>query len=490
MDEEDSLDLHVRDTMVCGQGLCDEEVVRAVVADAPGVVRNLAQNGVVFDRRGDTYDLTREGGHRARRILHASDMTGQEIDRALRYRVLHTPTIRCLTDHVGVDLITTRKLGLSSENRCIGAYVLDSHSGKIETVRAKTTLLASGGAGKAYLYTTNPDVATGDGIAMAFRARATIANLEFFQFHPTCLYHPHAKNFLISETLRGEGGILRTEDGAALMDGVHPMKDLAPRDIVARTIDLELKRSGRNCVFLDMTQRDAVFLTNRFPGIHAYCVSLGLDMTKTQLPVVPAAHYCCGGVLTNLAGATTVPGLFAAGEVSYTGLHGANRLASNSLLEGVVFAERAAASMIALANEVDFTPVPSWDPGSAVSPDELVVVSHNWDELRRTMWNYVGIVRSDRRLERAKARIDMLKGEIEEYYWNFHLTRDLIELRNIAVVADLIVTAAHARRESRGSHYNTSTPETSNEWQHNSLLQLGARGSVVWSAGKIGEMPS
>ncbi|MBI3179807.1 MAG: L-aspartate oxidase, partial [Deltaproteobacteria bacterium] len=432
MGSDDSLERHVQDTLAAGAGLCHEDVVRSLVADGPRAVERLVKLGVVFDRRGEEFDLAREGGHTARRVLHAQDMTGREIVRALRERVLALPNVEVGANHIAVDLITAKRSGLGRQDRCFGAYILDSAGGRVDAVRAKATLLASGGAGKAYLYTSNPDIATGDGVAMAFRAGVPIGNMEFFQFHPTCLYHPHAKSFLLSEALRGEGAILRRRNGDAFMQRAHPMGDLAPRDVVARAIDQELKRSGEDYVLLDMTHRDPAFIASRFPNIHTACLALGIDMTKTPIPVVPAAHYMCGGVVTDLSGATELPGLYAAGETTCTGMHGANRLASNSLLEAAVMSERAAGGMVRFAGEVSLdTPVPEWDPGRATDPDEMVVVSHNWDELRRTLWNYVGIVRSDKRLQRAAGRVAMLREEIREYYWNFKLTHDLVELRNL-----------------------------------------------------------
>lgn len=366
------------------------------------------------------------------------------------------------------------------ESSCVGAYVLNSRTGAVVTIKARATLLAMGGAGKVYLYTTNPDVATGDGVAMAFRAGVDIGNMEFYQFHPTCLYHPHAKNFLVSEALRGEGGILKRRDGTRVIQGIHPMEDLAPRDVVARAIDRILKRTGDDHVMLDMTARDPAYLTARFPAIHGYCLSLGIDMTKNPIPVVPAAHYMCGGLRSGLDATTALPGLFAAGEVACTGLHGANRLASNSLLEAVVFGDVAADSMASYVREAAPPPaVPAWDRGNAVDPDEEVVVSQCWDELRRTMWNYVGIVRSDKRLSRALKRISLVKEEIQEHYWRFRLTPNIVELRNIATVAELITRSAMFRRESRGAHYNTDTPETDAAWCRNTIVRRGAEDGVV-----------
>lgn len=481
MDSNDSVDLHVRDTLEAGAGLCNEEAVRSIVGAGPRAVAQLVELGVSFDRSAHGYALTREGGHSVRRILHHKDVTGREIDRALRERIEGHHNLECSTDHIAIDLITRKKLGRGPEERCLGAYALNTRTGEVETIRAKGTLIATGGAGKVYLYTSNPDVATGDGIAMGFRAGATVSNLEFFQFHPTVLYHPHAKSFLISEALRGEGGILRRRDGTAFMQGVHPLADLAPRDIVARAIDREMKRTGDDYVTLDMTSKDPAFIASHFPNIHTACLSLGIDMTRQPIPVVPAAHYVCGGIETDLVGRTSVPGLWAAGECACTGLHGANRLASNSLLEAAVMGARAAGDMLAEVKHTHLDiAVPPWDPGGAQDPDEIVVVSHNWEELRRTMWNYVGIVRSDKRLQRAMARVDMLREEIREYYWDFKVTFDLVELRNLVTVAQLIVASALRRRESRGLHFNIDCPEALNSWRRPTRLHRGPRSSLVF----------
>lgn len=474
--QDDSLEAHLADTLTAGAGLCRPDVVRSVVADGKQAIERLVSLGVHFDEHDGHFDLGREGGHSARRILHAKDFTGQEVERALVDAVGRIANITLLPDHIAVDLITLKKLGRSNSDRCVGAYVLDNRANEVDTVRAKATLLATGGAGKVYLYTSNPDVATGDGVAMAFRAGAKIANMEFFQFHPTVLYHPHAKSFLVSEALRGEGGVLRRRNGSRLMQGVHPLEDLAPRDVVARAIDQDLKRTGEDYVTLDMTHKDPAFLASRFPNIHTACLGFGIDMTKVPIPVVPAAHYMCGGVVTDLTGATDLPGLYAAGETACTGLHGANRLASNSLLEAAVFSDRAAVAMHDFGKGVSLdVALPEWDPGKAADPDEMVVVSHNWDELRRTMWNYVGIVRSDRRLDRAQARIELLRQEIDEYYWNFKLTHDLIELRNLVTVAHLIVACAKHRRESRGLHFNTDFRETVERLAEDTVLRRGIR---------------
>jgi L-aspartate oxidase len=462
---EDSFEAHIEDTMVAGAGICHEDVVRMVVEEGPQTIRNLIDWGVKFTTNGAgaDYDLTREGGHSARRILHSEDITGREIERALVEAVRQHPHIQVYEHHIAIDLITTAKLEKNplAENRCLGAYVLDINDGQVITFASKITLLASGGAGKVYLYTCNPDVASGDGVAMAYRAGATIANMEFMQFHPTTLFHPLAKSFLISEAVRGEGAILRRRDGTAFMEKYHKLKDLAPRDIVARAIDNEMKTSGDDCVYLDITHEPADVVRNRFPNIYQTCMDFGLDMTKDWLPVVPAAHYLCGGVAVNTDAETDIPGLYAIGETAFTGLHGGNRLASNSLLEAAVYAGRAFQhSTVALKTVLqDLREIPAWDSGTATNSDEMVVVSQNWDEIRRTMWNYVGIVRSDKRLARAMRRIKLIQDEIEEYYWNFNVTSDLIELRNISTVAELIVSCAQMRKESRGLHYTIDFPE-------------------------------
>jgi L-aspartate oxidase len=459
----DSFEEHVRDTLIAGAGLCNEAAVRFVVERGPEAVRSLMELGVRFDasEREPGYDLGREGGHSQRRVLHAADFTGQEIERVLVERCEAHPNIALLADHISVDLVTTEKLGLPGPVRICGAYVLDESTGNVERFSARVVLLATGGCGKTYLYTSNPDIASGDGMAMAFRAGATIANMEFIQFHPTCLYHPDARSFLISEAVRGEGAVLRNKSGEAFMRRYDPRADLAPRDVVARSIDFELKRSGDDCVYLDCTALDPAFARARFPNIYERCLRYGFDLTKQPLPIVPAAHYACGGVRTDLRGETDIANLFAAGEVACTGLHGANRLASNSLLEGVVFAQAAAAEATArLRSIADPAPFPEWDAGQAVDPSETVLVNANWDEIRRLMWNYVGIVRSDKRLDRASRRIVNLAREIREYYWNVVLTPDLVELRNLVTVAELIIRSAMARRESRGLHYTVDHPAT------------------------------
>ncbi|MHB8769775.1 MAG: L-aspartate oxidase [Syntrophales bacterium] len=466
-DAADRFDYHINDTLTCGVGLCNEEVVRFVVSEGPERVAELVQWGVEFTRstdQPDRFDLGREGGHSMRRVLHARDLTGREIERALHAKAALEKNIRIFENHIAIDLIMkSAVLGQKMEqgDRCLGAYVLDIAGKEVHTFRAKFVVLSTGGAGKVYLITTNPDIATADGIAMAYRAGAKIANMEFIQFHPTCLYHPDARSFLISEAVRGEGAVLKLKSGATFMEKYHPMKSLAPRDVVAKAIDTELKRSGDDYVLLDITHRERAFLQTRFPNIYEKCLEFGIDISADPIPVVPAEHYLCGGVVVNAHGETSIEGLFACGEVSCTGLHGANRLASNSLLEAVVFAHRSflrAAELLPGCEEVPLA-VPPWDPKGATESDESVVVTHNWDEIRRCMWNYVGIVRSDKRLERAQRRIDLINQEIDEYYRNFIVTHDLLELRNIAITARLIVACARMRKESRGLHFNLDYPE-------------------------------
>ncbi|MBS0428477.1 MAG: L-aspartate oxidase [Proteobacteria bacterium] len=452
----DTFESHVDDTLVAGAGLCDLAATRFVVEHAPQAVQWLQELGVPFSMEDDALHLTREGGHSQRRIVHATDATGAAVQQALIERVRATPGIRLFEDHTLVDLITGHKLGMK-DRACLGLYAHDGAADTVHTFRAPHTILATGGAGKVYLYTTNPDTATGDGIAAAWRAGCRVSNMEFIQFHPTCLYHPHAKSFLISEAVRGEGGQLKLPDGTRFMPSHDERAELAPRDVVARAIDDEMKRHGLDCVHLDISHQPPEFLQAHFPNILARCAALGIDITREPIPVVPAAHYTCGGVLTDLAGRTDVPGLLAIGETACTGLHGANRLASNSLVECMVFA-RAATEAIAQAPVRDTLPLPAWDDSRVTDADEAVVISHNWDELRRFMWDYVGIVRTDKRLERAAHRIALLHAEIHEFYANFHVCRDLLELRNLVQVADLIVRSAQARHESRGLHFSRDYP--------------------------------
>jgi L-aspartate oxidase len=464
---DDSFDLHMADTLTVGEGLSHPDVVESVVKDGPERIGELVAWGVNFSRsrseQEDVYDLGREGGHSRRRIIHAQDLTGREVESILVEQVESQQDIMIYENFFAINLITESQVkGKRSDGDiCYGAYVLDRNTREIHTFISKVTLLATGGAGKVYFFTSNPDISTGDGVAMAYRAGARIANMEFIQFHPTCLYHPEAKNFLISEALRGEGGVLRLTDGTPFMDSYHPLKSLAPRDVVARTIDGELKKSGAEHVLLDMTDKSTAFLKKRFPNIYDKCISLGIDMATTPIHVVPAAHYSCGGVVTDLQVETAIQRLYACGEVACTGLHGANRLASNSLLEALVFAHRGALQSIEAVKERGFAfpAIKPWDPGKAVDIDESIMIAHNWDEIRRLMWHYVGIVRSDKRLARAQRRIKLLQKEITQYYWDFILTGDLIELRNIALVSELIVRCALKRKESRGLHYTLDHQE-------------------------------
>ena len=483
-DPNDRFEFHVKDTLESGNGMCKEDIVRMVVRDGPERIRELIDMGVHFSHRAEdkeTLDLGQEGGHSRRRIVHTKDLTGREVERVLLQRAEENENIRIYENHMAIDLIIKSKMIrrgiIASETKetCWGAYVLDVNQDRILTFLARITVLSSGGAGKVYRYTSNPDIATGDGVAIGYRAGAKVANMEFVQFHPTCLYHPLAKNFLISEAVRGEGGVLLDKNGNRFMEGYHPLKDLAFRDVVARSIDMELKKSGHECVYLDISHRPAEFIRDRFPHIYETSLKFQIDITKEAIPVVPAAHYMCGGLITDANGVTNLDNLYAIGEVACTGLHGANRLASNSLLEALVFARRASevsSEALAMKRDEAFPKAPQWDPGSATDSEELVVVSHNWDEIRRFMWNYVGIVRTNKRLERAKARIENIQEEIREYYWNFLVTRDLLELRNIALVAELIITCALLRKESRGLHYNLDYPSQDNtDW---------GRDTVVW----------
>ncbi|CAN7560287.1 L-aspartate oxidase [Variovorax paradoxus] len=452
----DSFDAHVEDTLVAGAGLCDPEATRLVVEGAPQAIAWLRELGVPFSEEGGGLHLTREGGHSQRRIVHVTDATGAAVQRTLIEQVRRTPNISLFEHHTLVDLVTGTGLGLK-DPACAGLYALDDQTDEVLAFRAPHTILATGGAGKVYLYTTNPDTATGDGIAAAWRAGCRVSNMEFIQFHPTCLYHPHAKSFLISEAVRGEGGLLKLPDGTRFMPKHDERAELAPRDVVARAIDFEMKKHGLDCVHLDISHQPPAFLKEHFPNILARCLELGIDITREPIPVVPAAHYTCGGVLSDLAGRTDLPGLYAIGETACTGLHGANRLASNSLVECMVFA-RAAAAAIAAAPARERIELPAWDESRVTDADEAVVISHNWDELRRFMWDYVGIVRTNKRLERASHRIALLQAEIQEFYANFHVTRDLLELRNLVQVAELIVRCAQARHESRGLHFSRDYP--------------------------------
>jgi len=461
---EDSVSLHVSDTLTAGDGLCDPEVVRRIVSEGPERIAELVSLGMHFDERTSPDgvrepDLGREGGHSKRRILHAKDATGFEIERTLLEAVSAHLNISVMENHMAVDLITTGKLGYDMQDGCVGLYVLNEVTGEVETLRTDVTVLATGGCGRVYLYTTNPGIATGDGVAMAWRAGATISNMEFMQFHPTCLFHPKAKSFLITEAARGEGGILVDDLGERFMKKYDKRLELAPRDIVARAIDAEMKRTGKPCVYLDISHLGEGFIRERFPMIYETCLRLGIDITRQPIPVVPAAHYQCGGVKTDLHGETSLRGLYAVGEAACTGLHGANRLASNSLLEALVMAHRAEAKASRNHHRQGIEmELPEWRPGKVQDVDELVVIYHNWDEIRRLMWDYVGIVRTDKRLQRAAHRLRNLQNEIQEFYWNFKITADLLELRNLATTASLIVDCAMSRRESRGLHYTLDHP--------------------------------
>lgn len=463
LDSCDSIESHVQDTLTAGAGLCDLEAVRYVVERGRESVQWLIEQGVAFTRAepkvgGIEYHLTREGGHSHRRIIHAADATGRAIENTLEDRVRAHPSIDVFEHHLAIDLITAAKFGLGAE-RCLGAYVLDTGAHRVLTFEARFVILATGGAGKVYLYTSNPDVATGDGVAMGWRAGCPIASMEFFQFHPTCLYHPRAKSFLITEAVRGEGGKLLLPDGSAFMDRFDARAELAPRDIVARAIDHEMKRLGVDFVYLDISHKPAEFILGHFPTIAARCREYGIDMTREPIPVVPAAHYMCGGVVTDRYGRSAVPGLYAIGEVAYTGLHGANRMASNSLLECLVMARAASMDIRTHLGGAPRVPsVPDWDETQVTDSDEEVVVAHNWDELRRFMWDYVGIVRTTKRLQRASRRVQLLGDEIIDYYGNFRVTVDLIELRNLVQVAELIIESALRRKESRGLHYTLDYP--------------------------------
>jgi len=458
LDSKDSIEAHIRDTFEAGAHLNDAAATRFVVENGRRAIDWLIEQGVPFTRSDGGYHLTREGGHSARRVIHVADATGHAVQETLTAKLRAHPNITLLEDHIAIDFITAEKLGFPG-HRCYGAYALDNAAGEVVTIGAPATLIATGGAGKVYLYTTNPDTSTGDGIAMAWRAGCRVANMEFIQFHPTCLYHPQAKSFLISEAVRGEGGILRLPDGTRFMPQHDARAELAPRDVVARAIDFEMKKRGLDCVFLDISHKGEAFIREHFPNIHARCLELGIDITRDPIPVVPAAHYTCGGIVTDLSARTNLAGLYAAGEAACTGLHGANRLASNSLLECLIFAEAATADILA-QKPLKLPKLPRWDESRVTDADEEVVISHNWDELRRFMWDYVGIVRTTKRLKRAQHRIRLLMREIDEFYANFRVTNDLIELRNLVVTADLIVRCALQRKESRGLHFSRDFPQT------------------------------
>ncbi|WP_290647711.1 L-aspartate oxidase [Aquisalimonas sp.] len=467
-DEQDSVEAHVADTLEAGAGLSDAETARFVAANAPGCIKWLVGNDVPFSREmgpdgHSSLHLHREGGHSFRRIVHAADATGRALETTLEGMVRRRGNVTVLEHCLGIDLITAGRLGTKPQ-RCLGLYVLDVRAGNVYALPARAVVLATGGASKVYLYTSNPDGATGDGIAMAWRAGCRVANMEFNQFHPTCLFHPRAKSFLLSEALRGEGAHLLLPDGNRFMHRFDKREELAPRDVVARAIDHEMKRLGADCLYLDISHRDADFVREHFPMIHQQCQQFGFDLSREPVPVVPAAHYTCGGVMVDPHGRADLPGLYAIGEVSYTGLHGANRLASNSLLECLVYGTAAADDIAARIHRFDTPgPLPPWDESRVSDSDEQVVVSHNWDELRRFMWDYVGIVRTNKRLERARRRVDLLRAEILEYYGNFRVNADLLELRNLATVAELIIRCAQSRHESRGLHYTLDYPERSCE---------------------------
>ena len=479
---EDSVEAHVTDTLVSGDGLCNEEIVRIVTTEGPARVRELVEFGVRFQKgeHGEEFDLGMEGGHSTRRVAHASDLTGKEIERALLAQIAQHPNIEVLENHLAIDLlIESKALGRERQegDRCLGAYVLNRITGEVETRLAGVTVLCTGGCGKVYLYTTNPDIATGDGVAMAYRAGARVANLEFIQFHPTCFFNREAKNYLISEAVRGEGGVLINQQGEAFMTKYDPRGDLATRDAVARGIDAEMKASGADCVFLDITHKPAGFLMERFPNIYQTCKQYGVDLTIKPIPVVPAAHYMCGGVLVDEWGRTSLGNLLAFGETACTGLHGANRLASNSLLEAVVFAHRGALWLqdhIAEVRNLPSLRVDDWRTGGAAVLDESVLVKHNWDQVRQLMWNYVGIVRRTKRLELMQNRLTWMLQEIKDHFYDYLLTPDLVELRNLAVVAELIVQSASRRKESRGLHYILDYPDKNDrDFLRDTVLQKG-----------------
>lgn len=482
---DDSYKLHIQDTIEAGAGICNEEMVKIIVENGPQMIRELSELGANFSRSSkkkgpSSFDLGMEGGHSKHRIIHASDLTGMEVNRVLIDAVKREKNIQIFEDHIAIDIITGSKVSshiqqTDEKDVALGCYVLDKKKGTVKTFLSPTTLLATGGVGKVYRYASNPDIATGDGIAMAYRAGAAIANMEFIQFHPTCLYHPEAKSFLISEAVRGEGGILKLKDGRTFMENYHSMGCLAPRDVVARAIDFEMKKGGDDFVYLDITHLPGYRIRERFPNIYEKCLGFGIDITTNPIPVVPAAHYTCGGVKIDDCGRSNINGLYAAGETACSGVHGANRLASNSLLEALVLSDRTAQCTTKDLKEIkpSFESIPPWDVGNAVDSDEMVVVSHNWDEMRLTMWNYVGIVRSNKRLNRARRRIEILQDEIKEYYWDFVVTSDLIELRNLATVTELIVKSAMHRKESRGLHFNLDYPHRDDQnWGKDTIIQI------------------
>lgn len=467
LDTTDTVDSHVEDTLIAGGGLCREDAVRFTVEHSREAIQWLIDQGVPFTRDDEThgeehsfeFHLTREGGHSHRRIIHAADATGAAIFNTLLEQTRKRSNVELLEQRVAVDLITERKIGLPGQ-RCLGAYVLNRESGEVDTYSSRFVVLATGGAAKVYLYTSNQDSACGDGIAMAWRAGCRVGNLEFNQFHPTCLYHPQAKSFLITEALRGEGALLKLPNGERFMPRFDERAELAPRDIVARAIDHEMKRLGIDCVYLDISHKPADFVKTHFPTVYERCLGFGIDITREPIPVVPAAHYTCGGVLVDQHGHTDVPGLYAIGETSFTGLHGANRMASNSLLECFVYGRSAAADIVSQLGKVQVPPqLPDWDASQVTDSDEDVIIAHNWDELRRFMWDYVGIVRTNKRLQRAEHRVRLLLDEIDEFYSNYKVSRDLIELRNLAQVAELMIHSAMQRKESRGLHYTLDYPE-------------------------------
>lgn len=482
LEATDSIQSHIDDTLVAGAGLCDEDAVRFVVERGREAIESLINLGVEFDKAnsvhedGYDYHLTREGGHSHRRIIHAADATGQAVQKTLNQRVLDEPNIDVYESHMAIDVITNRHLKNpgSYTDQAHGVYVLNLDKGRVETFSARATVIASGGASRVYLYSSNPDASTGDGIAMAWRAGCRVTNMEFNQFHPTCLYHPDAKTFLITEAMRGEGAVLRRKDGTRFMPDYDKREELAPRDIVARAIDNEMKRTGEECVWLDITHKDADFVISHFPTIYRHCLTLGIDITKDWIPVVPAAHYTCGGIHVDMHARTGLDRLYATGECAHTGLHGANRMASNSLLECLVLGNAAADDILAKIDDLPSAAMArDWDESQVTDSDEMVVVTHNWKELRRFMWDYVGIVRTDKRLARAKRRVDLLAAEIQEYYGNFRVTADLLELRNLVTVADLIVRSAQQRKESRGLHYTADYPDLSDDIRDTTLIPFG-----------------